>query len=78
MKAEDPVSRVYVEKGVIGIASAGTSLYGSHVSDDSILDNQIGIDGDLGAGLPFFGAAAGLGLGVKTDSLTSCIDHNFH
>lgn len=61
----------------IGIASAGVSFYGSHVSGDSIFHNQIGINGDLGAGLPFFGAAAGLGLGVNTDSLTSCVDHNF-
>jgi RHS repeat-associated protein len=62
----------------VGIASAGVSLYGSHVEGDSILHNQIGINGDLGVGLPFLGVGAGLGLGINTDSLTSCYDNNFH
>ena len=60
--------------GDAGIASAGVSLYGSHVSGDSILHNQIGINGDLG--IPLVGA--GVGLGVNTDSLTSCYDHHLH
>jgi len=60
--------------GDVGVVAAGVSLYGSHVSGDSWRRNQFGINGD--AGFLVFGA--GVGAGVNTDSLTSCVDHNFH
>ena len=60
--------------GDVGVVAAGASLYGSHVTGDSWLRNQIGINGDAGFG-PF---GAGVGAGLNTDSLTSCVDNNFH
>jgi RHS repeat-associated protein len=60
--------------GDIGILSLGGSAYGSHVAGDSFLHNQIGIN--LDAGLP--GLGGGVGIGINTDSLTSCVDNNFH
>jgi hypothetical protein len=59
------------------VQKASVSLYGSHVSGDSLFHNQIGINIDAGVGGPV-GLGGGFGLGVNTDSLTSCVDHRFH
>jgi len=53
------------------------ALYGSHVTGDSWMRNQFGFNVDGGVG-GLIGLGGGLGLGVNTDSLTSCVDHHFH
>jgi RHS repeat-associated protein len=58
--------------GDVGITKASLSLFGSHVSGTSILQNSIGLNGDAG----FSVLAGGVGVYLNTDSLTSCIDHD--
>jgi RHS repeat-associated protein len=60
--------------GLDGIYGSGNvSQYISHVSGDSLLRNQVGFNIDVGDGAWGGGYAAGF----NTDSLTSCVDHNY-
>jgi hypothetical protein len=55
---------------------AAISLYRSHVEGDGFSRNQFGINVDVGFG--DLGVGGGVGIGINTDSITSCVDHNFH
>jgi RHS repeat-associated protein len=57
--------------GDVGITKASVSLFGSHTTGSSILQNSIGLNGDAG----FLAFAGGVGVYVNIDSLTSCADH---
>jgi hypothetical protein len=57
-----------------GVAQTSVSLFGSHVAGDPLLQNSFGINGDLGISR----TGGGVGAYLNTDSLTSCVDHNFH
>jgi len=59
--------------GDVGVVKASASLYGSHVSGDSVLKNQFGINFD--GGFLIFGG--GTGTGINTNSLTGCFDSVF-
>jgi hypothetical protein len=49
----------------------GISQYGSHVERQSWIQNQTGINVDIGTE----GGGMGFGFGPNVDTLTSCFDH---
>jgi RHS repeat-associated protein len=57
-----------------GVAQTSVSLFGSHVAGDPLFQNSFGLNGDLGISR----TGGGVGAYLNTDSLTSCVDHNFH
>jgi hypothetical protein len=66
---------LFAGAGFDGIFGSGSATqYASHVSGDSVLRNQFGLNFDATG----FLSGGGLGFGFNTDSITSCIDNGFH